>query len=61
MPEVATKTKSSDPRVATVIAHWAPRFVSNGALLADLDEVTAGVGRWEDWCRAGCGSGSASV
>ena len=54
MSEVETKTKSSDPRVATAISHWAPRFVSNGVLLADFEEVTAGIERWEDWCRAWC-------
>ena len=54
MSEAATKTKSSDPRVAAAIAHWAPRFVSNGVLLADFEEVTAGIERWEDWCRAWC-------
>src|SRR6266700_380798 len=36
MSEAATKTKSSDPRVAAAIAHWAPRFVSNGVLLANF-------------------------
>jgi len=43
-----------DPRVASAIAHWAPRFVANGVLLADFQEVTAGITRWEDWCRAWC-------
>ena len=43
-----------DPRVASAIAHWAPRFVANGVLLADFQEVTAGISRWEDWCRAWC-------
>ena len=57
MPEVAAKTRSIDPRVATAIAHWAPRFVSNGVLLADFEEVTAGIERWEDWCRAWCERG----
>jgi len=57
MSEVETKTKSSDPRVATAIAHWAPRFVSNGVLLADFEEVTAAIERWEDWCRAWCERG----
>ena len=51
------KTKSADPRVAAAIAHWAPRFVSNGVLLADFEEVTAGIGRWEDWCAAWCRRG----
>jgi 2,6-dihydroxypseudooxynicotine hydrolase len=41
-----------DPRVQSAIAHWAPRFVSNGVPLTDFEEVTAGVERWEDWCRA---------
>jgi len=52
-----TATRSTDPRVATAIAHWAPRFVSNGVLLADFEEVTAGIERWEDWCRAWCARG----
>jgi 2,6-dihydroxypseudooxynicotine hydrolase len=41
-----------DARVQSAIAHWAPRFVSNGVPLADFQEVTAGLERWEDWCRA---------
>lgn len=43
---------SRDARVESAIAHWAPRFVSNGVLLADFQEVTADIERWEDWCRA---------
>jgi len=50
-------TRSIDPRVAAAIAHWAPRFVSNGVLLADFEEVTAGIERWEDWCHAWCERG----
>ncbi len=53
MSEVKTKTKSADPRVAAAIAHWAPRFVSNGVLLTDFEEVTAGIERWEDLCAGG--------
>jgi dipeptidyl aminopeptidase/acylaminoacyl peptidase len=41
-----------DARVEAAIAHWAPRFISNGVLLADFQEVTAGLSRWDDWCRA---------
>src|SRR3954466_7874767 len=52
MSEVANKTKSSDPRVAAAIAHWAPRFVSNGVLLADFEDVTGALERWDDWCQA---------
>lgn len=31
---------SKDSRVESAIAHWAPRFVSNGILLTDFQEVT---------------------
>jgi dipeptidyl aminopeptidase/acylaminoacyl peptidase len=41
-----------DPRVESAIAHWAPRFVSNGVPLTDFEQVTADVERWEDWCKA---------
>jgi dienelactone hydrolase len=41
-----------DPRVESAISHWAPRFVINGVPLADFQEVTAAVERWEDWCAA---------
>ena len=41
-----------DPRVSSAISHWAPRFVSNGVLLADFEEVTGTLERWEDWCEA---------
>ena len=47
-------TPTTDPRVASAIAHWAPRFVANGVLLADFQEVTGSIARWEDWCRAWC-------
>jgi 2,6-dihydroxypseudooxynicotine hydrolase len=43
---------AKDPRVASAISHWAPRFVSNGVLLADFEDVTGGLERWEDWCAA---------
>jgi fermentation-respiration switch protein FrsA (DUF1100 family) len=43
---------AGDARVQAAIAHWAPRFVANGVPLADFEEVTAGVVRWEDWCAA---------
>jgi dienelactone hydrolase len=47
-----TATGRKDPRVEAAISHWAPRFVVNGVPLTDFQEVTAGVERWEDWCRA---------
>jgi len=45
---------SRDARVETAISHWAPRFISNGVLLADFQEVTGQIQRWEDWCAAWC-------
>ena len=41
-----------DALVKSAIAHWAPRFVANGVVLTDFEEVTAGVATWNDWCRA---------
>ena len=46
------QVKQPDARVRSAIAHWAPRFVSNGVALTDFEEVTAGIASWEDWCRA---------
>lgn len=42
----------TDALVKSAISHWAPRFVANGVTLTDFEEVTAGVERWDDWCRA---------
>ena len=44
--------KTMDARVEAAISHWAPRFVANGVPLADFQEVTAAIERWEDWCGA---------
>lgn len=41
-----------DAKVESAVSHWAPRFVSNGVLLADFEEVTASLERWQDWCAA---------
>jgi pimeloyl-ACP methyl ester carboxylesterase len=41
-----------DPRVSSAISHWAPRFVANGVILADFEELTGSLERWEDWCAA---------
>lgn len=42
----------TDALVKSAIAHWAPRFVSNGVALTDFEEVTAAIPTWDDWCRA---------
>jgi pimeloyl-ACP methyl ester carboxylesterase len=43
---------TKDARVASAISHWAPRFVSNGVLLADFEDVTRSIERWDQWCPA---------
>jgi dienelactone hydrolase len=45
-------TDRSDARVRAAIAHWGPRFVSNGVALTDFEEVTAQVESWDQWCKA---------
>lgn len=52
MNESNLATGKRDARVDAAIHHWAPRFVANGVPLADFEEVTSGIARWEDWCAA---------
>jgi pimeloyl-ACP methyl ester carboxylesterase len=47
-----------DERVASAIAHWAPRFTANGVQPADVARVTASVESWSDWCAAWVAIGS---
>ena len=41
-----------DELVTSAIAHWAPRFTTNGVTVSDFERVTAGIERWTDWCAA---------
>jgi 2,6-dihydroxypseudooxynicotine hydrolase len=41
----------ADARVRSAISHWAARFVANGVVLTDFEEVTAATPSWNDWCR----------
>jgi pimeloyl-ACP methyl ester carboxylesterase len=41
-----------DERVAAAIAHWAPRFVTNGVDMNDFQTVTGSVEIWEEWLPA---------
>ncbi len=41
-----------DDRVASAVAHWAPRFTSNGVSVADFERITTGLDGWPDWCAA---------
>ncbi len=43
---------SLDPRIATAVSHWGPRFVVNGVPLSDFQAVTGSITRWDDWCAA---------
>ena len=43
---------NKDPRVQAATAHWSGRFVSNGVPLADFQDVTNSIDRWEVWCEA---------
>ena len=43
---------TSDSRIQSALAHWAPRFVANGVALTDFEEVTASLVSWDEWCRA---------
>jgi pimeloyl-ACP methyl ester carboxylesterase len=44
----------SDARVEAAIAHWGPRFTTNGVAVADFESITGSLDRWDDWCRAWC-------
>jgi len=42
---------SSDPLVKAAVAHWGPRFVANGVVLTDFEELTGSLLSYNDWCR----------
>ena len=46
-----------DARVEAAIAHWAPRFTSQGVDMNDFRAVTGSVERWEDWLPAWVANG----
>jgi len=43
---------SADPQLQAAISHWGPRFIANGVVLTDFEEVTASISRYDDWCKA---------
>lgn len=47
-----------DQLVQEAIAHWAPRFTTNGVSVADFQLVTSSVIAWEDWADAWVSAGS---
>lgn len=42
----------ADALVTSAIAHWGPRFTTNGVTVADFERATAGLEHWTDWCGA---------
>jgi dipeptidyl aminopeptidase/acylaminoacyl peptidase len=47
-----------DDLVSSAVAHWGPRFTTNGVTVSDFERVTRGVERWEDWCAAWSAAGA---
>jgi len=43
---------SSDPQLKAAISHWGARFVANGVVLTDFEDVTKSLTSYDDWCRA---------
>jgi dipeptidyl aminopeptidase/acylaminoacyl peptidase len=43
---------SPDPLLKAAIAHWGARFVANGVVLTDFEEITSSLSSYNDWCRA---------
>ncbi len=46
-----------DADVESAIAHWAPRFTTQGVDANDFWRVTGGVDRWDQWLDAWCANG----
>lgn len=47
-----------DVLVREAMAHWAPRFTTNGVAVADFQRVTSSVVHWADWADAWAAAGS---
>lgn len=43
---------SADAQVKAAIAHWRPRFIANGVVLTDFEEITGKLASYNDWCAA---------
>jgi dipeptidyl aminopeptidase/acylaminoacyl peptidase len=43
---------SSDPLLKAAISHWGARFVANGVVLTDFEEITGSLSSYDGWCRA---------
>ena len=41
-----------DAQVKAAIAHWGPRFIANGVVLTDFEEITGSLQSYDQWCAA---------
>jgi pimeloyl-ACP methyl ester carboxylesterase len=54
---VAQLQAERDARVRDAIAHWAPRFITNGVDYNDFTRVTSAVSTWDQWLPAWVANG----
>jgi 2,6-dihydroxypseudooxynicotine hydrolase len=47
----------ADERIESAIAHWAPRFTTQGVDMNDFQRATQGLERWAEWLPAWCANG----
>jgi dipeptidyl aminopeptidase/acylaminoacyl peptidase len=47
----------ADERIESAIAHWAPRFTTQGVDMNDFRRATDGLERWPEWLPAWCENG----
>ena len=47
----------ADADIQAAIAHWAPRFITQGVDANDFQRVTQSITRWEEWLGAWCDNG----
>ena len=41
-----------DEKLKTALTHWAHRFITNGVILADFQDITGALESWDGWCAA---------
>ncbi|HZP76839.1 MAG TPA: alpha/beta fold hydrolase [Pseudolabrys sp.] len=41
-----------DAKLKAATTHWAHRFITNGVILADFQDITSALGHWDEWCAA---------
>lgn len=47
----------ADSDIQAAIAHWAPRFTTQGVDPNDFNRVTQSITRWDEWLEAWCSNG----